>query len=185
VATLACGEWCDDGNLVVGDGCGPDCERELIPGGGGSGTDCLLEWMVVNPNNLPRYDKRGRISRTQVCRDNDPTCDFDGGVPGSCTFHFAACANVADPDLDRCYVEGLASAEVLKPTERQAVVSSAQARMRAQLQLAAQRLLALPAGTCSPWLELTVPLVSVSPRVRTTTALGRRDTDRLTFICTP
>src|SRR5262249_12414051 len=55
-------------------------EELPIPGKGRSETECLAESVIPNPNNAPPTDKRGILNIVQTCRDNDPTCDADGGV---------------------------------------------------------------------------------------------------------
>ena len=87
----------DDANQVTGDGCSGSCQVEHIRGGGKLATDCWAAWRIDNPSNTPRYDKHGFINPRQACTDNDPACDFDGGVVGSCTFHLAVCANNSVP----------------------------------------------------------------------------------------
>ena len=88
-----CGESCDDGNSVAGDGCDAHCVAERALGGGSPGPDCFAEWASSNTANDPRVDRRGFIANKQSCVDNDPRCDFDGGLPGTCTFHVAVCVN--------------------------------------------------------------------------------------------
>jgi predicted AlkP superfamily pyrophosphatase or phosphodiesterase len=71
---------------------------DLIPGGGSRTKDCQAEYLVMNPNNTPRFDRRGLPRRTQTCRDGDPTCDTDG-VAGQCTLQVGLCLVNADPRL--------------------------------------------------------------------------------------
>ncbi len=185
VENRRCGEQCDDGNRVNGDGCSDTCEPELIPGGGPASTDCVTEWIVANPNNAPRYDSSGRFSRKQTCRDNDPTCDFDGGVAGSCTFHLSLCVAVNDSQLPRCSPAALKSYAVLKPSPRQASASAAAARTRGQIDATVDAMAAQPFGTCSAPMEVTVPLGKQIVRTRATTVARKRDIDTLVFKCTP
>jgi YVTN family beta-propeller protein/cysteine-rich repeat protein len=108
---LETGEQCDDGNVNGNDGCAANCRYELIPGNGvGAATTnaraCLLEFSVVNPNNVPRLDRNGRLNSTQTCRDNDPTCDFDP-TSHTCEFHVAVCVNNLDPQLSSCSPQGV------------------------------------------------------------------------------
>ena len=95
----ACGQSCDDANAISGDGCGADCVAERAYGGGKPQFDCAIEWQIDNPSNVPRYDDDS-INPVQTCVDDDPACDFDGGVPGGCTFHVAACAG--NTNIDGC-----------------------------------------------------------------------------------
>jgi cysteine-rich repeat protein len=102
-------EQCDDGNLTNGDGCSSTCTYELIPGNSVASTDnvaCLLEWAIVNPGNLPRLDRRGRLNSTQSCKNGDPTCDL-GSDPAACEFHVAVCVNNVDPQLPLCVPQGI------------------------------------------------------------------------------
>ncbi|MBI1818209.1 MAG: DUF4215 domain-containing protein [Deltaproteobacteria bacterium] len=107
--TLVPGEQCDDGNAVSGDGCAANCRYELIPGNVAASTDkraCQLEWTVVNPNNTPRLDRRGRLNNTQTCHNGDATCDL-GGDPLACEFRVAVCVNNLDPQLSSCTPQGV------------------------------------------------------------------------------
>src|SRR5262249_24904053 len=130
IAVPECGEQCDDGNAVVGDGCTSACRVEPIYGGGSSTTDCFSEWVVDNPSNLPLLDAHGAFSVNQRCVDDDPICDFDGGTPGSCTFHARVCAN--NTTLVGCRPEDrLASWTLVKPSAQDATHSAAAASVRA------------------------------------------------------
>lgn len=71
---------------------------DLIPGGGSRTRDCQTEYLVVNPNNTPRLDRRGLPRRVQTCRDGDQTCDADA-VAGQCTFQVGLCLATADPRI--------------------------------------------------------------------------------------
>src|SRR6185503_9066091 len=74
----------------------------LVAGGGAPRTDCRAEWMVMNPNNTPFLDRRGRVSSTQVCEDGDPTCDADRTADGTCSVRVGACLDQADPTVPQC-----------------------------------------------------------------------------------
>jgi cysteine-rich repeat protein len=187
-------EECDDGNTEDGDGCSATCRLELIPGRGSRRTDCLTEWMVVNPHNTPLHARNGRIPAKQTCRDNDPACDFDGGVPNSCTFHVALCVNITDDTLPRCKPKPLVSYEIMRPSSRQAMASVQKASLRTTIDDTAGSMLAAPDGTCSLMMNVTVPLTigrtglrkhAETVRTRVTAVDGARDTDTLKFICTP
>ncbi|MBI1818052.1 MAG: DUF4215 domain-containing protein [Deltaproteobacteria bacterium] len=108
---LRLGEQCDDGNANGNDGCAANCRYELIPGNGvGAKTTnaraCLLEFSVVNPNNVPRLDRNGRLNSTQTCRNGDATCDL-GSDPLACEFRVAVCVNNLDPQLSSCTPQGV------------------------------------------------------------------------------
>ena len=100
IAEAGCNESCDDANQTSADGCSAECIAERIPGGGKPATDCYAEWSVRNVGNVPYLDKQGAISGQQACTDDDPSCDLDGGVPGSCTFSVRVCGN--NTDLPAC-----------------------------------------------------------------------------------
>ena len=126
----SCGESCDDGNAVAGDGCTAQCVAERAVGGGSPGTDCLSEWSISNTANVPRFDGRGFISNKQLCVDNDPRCDFDGGVPGTCTFHVAVCVN--NTNVGACRpLNRLAEWRLVRPSASQAAHDPTKAAQRA------------------------------------------------------
>lgn len=193
VLVPGCSEQCDDGNAVAGDGCAPTCTLERIPGGGAPASDCLGEWMVPNPTNVPPFDKRGRPPRTQRCVDDDPACDFDGGVPGSCTFHVAVCAR--NTDVSGCVPAPLAGWELVKPSAQQAVRRSALAAIRAAFTSVSATLVGAAADdSCTPPLTVPVPLRGTAPQWRigkatvaavATASGGRRDKDSLRLVCVP
>ncbi len=190
VVNGACGEQCDDGNRVPGDGCSSACQLELIPGGGPGSTDCLTEWVVANPHNSPLYDRRGRFSAKQICRDNDPACDFDGGVAGSCTFHVALCVNITDVDLPRCTPAALSRCDVMRPSAKEAARSGAAADLRARFAATMQTMMAESYSECSPTMDVTVPVAGFRPgrrtlKTRAVATTHKRDIDTLKFICTP
>ena len=130
VAEAGCGETCDDGNLASRDGCSATCVAERIPGGGTAATDCYAEWSVRNVGNVPYLDKHGAISSVQVCTDNDPGCDGDGGTPGSCTFAVRVCGN--DTELAGCVAPlRLRSWELRSPSASKAAHDPNAAAIRA------------------------------------------------------
>ncbi len=190
-----CGQSCDDGNVIDRDGCSATCELERIPGDGTPTTDCYAEWSVNNPANEPYLDKRGAVSGTQVCVDDDPRCDFDGGVPGSCTFHIAVCAN--NTDLPRCEPgTRLASWSITTPSATKATRDPAAAALRAALAGAVLPAIVGPsaANVCSPMAPVTIPLRGgsggfgarkVTLKTRATLYDGAKDGDTLRLICLP
>jgi uncharacterized delta-60 repeat protein len=171
-----------------------DLASELIPGGGLASADCLAEWRVSNPFNAPLYDRMGRLSSRQICADNDPRCDFDGGLVGSCTFRLSLCANVTDPTLSRCSARPLASARVLLPTSGQASRSPVAAANRVALLQATDAILSTLAGECTTSIDIVVPLrvsaVGFRPSrtlfmTRVSPVSGAGDLDLLMLGCTP
>jgi len=202
VAGLACGDGilvpgcadqCDDGNAVVGDGCAPQCTYERVPGGGSAKTDCFAEWIVPNPTNVPLLDGRGRMQRTQRCVDDDPACDFDGGTPGSCTFHVQVCAN--NTDVPGCAPPAaLAAFALAKPSISAAAKKPALAAVRAAFAGIPAALVGTPAADlCAPTVPVVVPLRGSAPSYGkgtlalgiVATAAGVRDKDTLKLICLP
>jgi len=195
VTVPACGEECDDGNAAMLDGCTPACRLERIPGGGSPKTDCLAEWVIDNSTTVPPYDKKGAINPKQTCVDGDAHCDFDGGTPGSCTFHVRVCGNdtnVADcPAPDR-----LASWVVERPSALQATKKPWMAAIRTSLADAVPGAIVGPgdADLCSAEIAITVPLRGdplrfkpdrVKLQTRADDYEGRRDKDKLSLECRP
>ena len=191
---LAGCEQCDDTNTINGDGCSDTCTIERVYGGGPLATDCFAEWRVDNAANQPREAKTGGINRLQRCVDNDARCDFDGGVPGGCTFHVAVCAN--NTNVEACPApDRLLRWELRKPSAKLAITRPALAAVRAAFD-------AVPAvivgpGTpevCSADVAVTVPLRGAAdayhPGKLGLAGLaelydGRTDKDTLKLICLP
>ena len=194
VAPKGCGEQCDDGNGIAGDGCAANCSLERAPGGGSPTTDCWAAWRLENPNNVPLYDKRGFISGKQRCRDNDSACDFDGGVPGACTFHVGVCVNNSAPS--GCLPARLQSWIIRSPSEKQALGEPELAAARVALSDAV-----VPnvvgsgdADDCSPAAAVVVPLRGgpgayrsgkLTLKTAATLYSGAIDKDSLTLRCDP
>jgi cysteine-rich repeat protein len=191
-STPGCGEACDDGNLVAGDGC-DQCTLERVPGGGSKSNDCLIEWIVNNPTNEPLLDARGDFSTNQRCVDDDPRCDLDGGIPGSCTFGIAVCANNTDiPDCQRSF--RLQSWELLKPSASQAAKRPALAAIRAAFLTTVPGAVVGPseANVCSAFALVPVTLKGepgafgpgkIVIKARTSDYDGRKDVDTLKLRC--
>jgi cysteine-rich repeat protein len=154
-----CGEQCDDGNNGIGDGCTGQCLVEPIYGGGSATTDCFVEWSVNNPTNVPLLDPKGQFPNKQRCVDNDPLCDFDGGVAGSCTFRLRVCANNFNL-LGRCAREPrLASWTLVKPSVKSALKDPAAANVRAAFDGVAGVIVGpTTLGICTDELSVPVPL---------------------------
>jgi cysteine-rich repeat protein len=191
---LACGEACDDGNAIAGDGCTPACKMERIPGGGPGTTDCYAAWKIDNPSNEPRFDKRG-INAKQTCRDNDPACDFDGGLVGSCTFHLAVCVN--NTAASACEAARLQSWAIASPSAKVALARPSLGAVRAALEAAVVPTVVGSGdpNACSPNADVVVPLRPTSSggfkanklklKSRATVYSGAVDTDGLQLRCEP
>lgn len=205
---LDLGEQCDDGNLTGGDGCASSCLYELIPGNA-KGTSkfvaagCVMEWSVVNPGNAPAFDRYGRRSAVQTCRDNDPTCDQElDPTARACAMRVVVCLNNVDPALATCAAEGVADGiRIQSPTlRRDPVNATALAVALTNLRDAGSGNtgFGLPVaptarGLCSEPFTLRVPLGrsataagKLRVRVSATSLDGsRQDRDAMTFVCTP
>jgi cysteine-rich repeat protein len=187
-------EQCDDGNQVVGDGCDPSCTIEPIFGGGSASTDCTAGWTVDNPTNVPLLDTKGQFRNVQTCKDNDPRCDFDGGVAGGCVFRVQACANLTS------------SAQCTPATRLRdwslAVPSATSAARHPNLAAVRTALASVPGAivgpsarnVCSAWLEVPVPLrrkggipaaAKLTLKSVADTYDGVRDSDKVKLICVP
>ena len=101
--------------LLLAAGTHAQCLAPLVIGGELRASDCQLEMHVVNPNNEPFFDLRGRVNNRQTCRDGDPTCDADGATDGTCTFQLASCFNCTDPLLPECVPIPAASYAIARP----------------------------------------------------------------------
>lgn len=190
-----CGEACDDGNAVGGDGCTAECAFERIPGGGARSIDCLTEWVVSNPGNVPLVDKRGDFNAKQRCTDDDPACDFDGGVPGGCTFRVRACG-VNTNLRPTCFPSRLATLTLERPSESQAAKAPALAAVRAAFAAGIPGQIVGPdtRDLCSDPVDVRVPL-RVAPgafrpgklvfQTRAETYGGPPDKDKLLLTCVP
>jgi cysteine-rich repeat protein len=194
VPVPACGEQCDDANAVAGDGCTTACQVEPIYGGGSSLTDCFSEWVVNNPSNTPLLDGRGNFSGSQSCVDDDPSCDFDGGVPGSCTFHLRVCIN--NTTLSTCGPETrLSSWTLVKPSAKVAAHDAAAASARAAFAgIAGVVVGPTDRDLCTDDLAVPVPLRGAPGKYRpgklqlksaATGYSGLVDTDKLRLTCVP
>ena len=194
ILVAGCADQCDDGNAIAGDGCAPTCTIERVPGGGPAKTDCYAEWVVNNPTNVPLTDRHGHVTANQRCVDDDPRCDFDGGVPGRCTFRIAVCAD--DTDVAGCTPPAeLASWELTKPSVTQAARHPELAAIRAAFAGVATALVGAPArDLCSDVIEVVVPVRGeaapfrpgkVTLKSAASTAAGARDKDVLKLACLP
>lgn len=184
------GEVCDDGNAATGDGCNSVCRFEMIPGGGRE-ADCFAEWVIVNPDAVPLYDRNGRHGTKQTCTDGNAACDADGTADGDCEFRVTVCTAVTDTELG-CSDPGLQLAEVSQPSERDALESSEAAAIRTQLGVL-QTLITEGPDACSEEMPMRVALRSGTAgsrpgklRIRTEVGVtGTVDKDSLTLTCRP
>jgi hypothetical protein len=149
---------------------------------------------VNNPGNVPRFDRRGARSATQSCLDGDPTCDFDGGVAGSCTFAVRVCINNAD--LAPCLADGrLASWSLDRPSAAQAAGRPHLAAVRAAFSAVPGAILGpLTPDLCTDSLAVPVPLRAAASgfktgkldlKTRVTRYDGSSDKDKLRLTCVP
>jgi cysteine-rich repeat protein len=194
IAFPSCGELCDDGNAMDGDGCSA-CMPERVPGGGAAKSDCYAEWSVDNTANLPRYDKHGAINASQTCVDDDPRCDFDGGVPGSCTFAVDVCVN--NTNLPACDPEfRVLQWELRKPSASKALSDPLAAAVRNAFAAVVPGAVVGPDARdlCSPHVMVTLPpkgtVARPKPRkltlvTRTSLYSGATDADKLRLVCLP
>jgi YVTN family beta-propeller protein/cysteine-rich repeat protein len=192
--SVTVGEQCDDGNASADDGCDDSCGLELFPGGGSTATDCYVEWAVGNATNDPAYDKTGRHPRKQRCIDGDPGCDRDGTVDGSCTLELHVCANVTDAALAVCTPVALASSEIKRPSESEALRSPEADAARSALGILDTLIGGGPLA-CSETISVVVPrrpspsgaLKRGRMTIKTvaTATSGARDTDAISLVCGP
>ena len=191
----ACGQSCDDGNLVDRDGCSATCALERIPGGGSPSTECYTEWVVDDPVNEPYLDADGAVSGTQRCVDDDPSCDFDGGVPGACTFHVARLRQQHRSRALRAR-HPPRELEHPAPSATKAARDPAAAAVRDALTGVVLPSIVGPSApdVCSPTADVTVPLRAVASgyatrkltlKTRATLYDGAKDGDKLRLICLP
>jgi cysteine-rich repeat protein len=192
IAIPACGETCDDNNMTAGDGCANDCTLERAPGGGPPKTDCFTEWSIENSANVPLYDKNGDTNRKQVCTDNDADCDFDGGVPGSCTFHVRVCAN--NTERPACTPgTRLSTWDLRAPSAARAAGDQVAAAQRDALLATVPGSILGPTDRdlCSPFAAVVVPLRpngkkgKLSLKTDATAYTSTHDVDKLSFTCLP
>jgi subtilisin family serine protease len=146
--------------------------------GGGSGKrDCLVEWNVPPTMVTTRQPTTGA-----VCHDNDPTCDADQ-TPGSCAFTVSACFNVPDRRLPDCATNApIVAYQRVQPREGDAVDAANAAALEAVL----PPLPVAETNQCSGQFSFVVPVGEARwIRFSARAADGRRDNDRLRFVCVP
>ena len=190
----SCGQPCDDANATAGDGCTAQCTLEPVPGGGSRRSDCRAVWIVDNPSNDPLTDKRGQFRSKQRCVDDDPRCDFDGGTPGTCTFHVRVCANASG--MAECSGGArIASWMLERPSAKQAATSPVLAAMRASFYPVPGVILGPTASdVCTEWLPVALALRGapggytsgkITLKSRTKPYDGDEDKDKLQLECAP
>jgi cysteine-rich repeat protein len=186
---VQCGEQCDEGaaNGSTGNRCSSAC-AELppalrVPGGGSRRLDCGLEFSAeIDPSTVPVA--RNGVPKPQLtCIDGSPTCDADA-TPGTCRIRLWACAGGGDPRIE-CSPSAIGARAILSPP-----ASATGSLLRARLGLVqALSALPLPAGpgeTCTPRIDLDVPVggrgLVIRSRVHRSDDL-RVDTDSLKLRC--
>jgi hypothetical protein len=149
------------------------------------GNDCLIGYQGIIESDVTVAGKKQSVT----CMDCDPACDKDGAAEanGSCTFEVGACIN--QPGVENCTPpEGLSSAKA------KAKVAGVKGGIDIELpQL-------LEGSACGALLEMNVPLkkngtkdgkgkVTLKAQVKKDKDAGilkkRKDTDKLTYVCTP
>ena len=159
-----------------------------VPGGGKKTTDCGAEWVVENPHN-----PKGRTRSVQVCRQGDPSCDFDSDT-GQCSFLVRVCLSNTDANLPVCTPGQIATYELRQPTpgSRNAETLLTAIAALAPSSRGGKRLSQVsfspPAAAtdqCTAGLPLVVPLRRMlAVKARATSPVGLRDTDKLKLKCT-
>jgi hypothetical protein len=142
-----------------------DCPPACMPGGGPAATDCFVAW-------------GGIAAPAATCMDGAP-CDVDGVADGTCTFAVQACVNVAG--MAGCAAGALAAPPTVKGKDANAAVLRT---ALAALDPAAPG--CMPATLSVP---LKVSLAGLKPgkskMTVTASSGGKRDRDRLRFVCQP
>ena len=216
-----CSEFCCDrdantwtvasksfGQYVVGPPVGM-----LIPGTGPPTSDCIIEWDVVDPQELRPATSRGLPRPKRSCTDGDHRCDVDGEADGVCTFLLRACVNADDPRLRTPRGEAACSPTSIARISLRSPRLSDRKPWRAAIAVAIQDILAdlgpstvsgsfrpqidysptLSSMACTPMIEVPIPLngakrVSLGLAVKAETPTGGRagrDADRLLLRCFP
>jgi len=146
---------------MSGDGCDGSCRIEKIHSRGSKLARCFAQWSVANPTNYPGRDRRGELERKHECIDNDPLCDYDGGIKGSCTFHVRLCANYSEPaqqgSPQPCVSTPIDAWKIKRPSLTNAK-KPLDARNRAAVLSAAAVLDSTQPDVCSDEVALEVPL---------------------------
>jgi cysteine-rich repeat protein len=200
-------ETCDDGNTTANDGCST-CAADMYHfGGNGEGWDqCMMRWVVEAPYvsfNQANVTEQAN-GFTVTCRDNvSGSCDQDT-TANQCTFEVFYCTNVSPVQVGACSYSDVDLLEILPATTldttaKNAVLDSFEDTFRrigsasTINRVSATSLDPVPAVTkprmCGKLLvSFPRPTTTTTNRVlalRVTDSGGRRDTDQITFVCTP
>jgi hypothetical protein len=142
------------------------CPPSCMGGGGPPTSDCFLAY-------------GGASAPTITCMDGDPACDLDGTIDGTCTFGLTACTNET---VGACTATPLDA-----PPTAIAKGTGAEAFIAALAQLST----ATPACTEPGLVKLTIANspsklkpAKVTLKV-TAVAGGKKDKDKLRFVCNP
>lgn len=142
------------------------CPPSCIGGGGPATSDCFLSY-------------GGASAPAITCTDGDPSCDLDATIDGTCTFGLTACTNET---IGACTATPLDA-----PPTAIAKGTGAEAFVAALAQLST----ATPACTDPGLVKLTIANspsklkpAKVSLKV-TAVAGGKKDKDKLRFVCNP
>ena len=170
------------------------------PGAGPARTDCRAEWRLINPN-APAPTAQSRSKALQFCQDGDTSCDADGVANGSCTFRVAVCFNRPDPNVPTCAATGTVvgydvrtpmptAPNVLDAANGQALIAALTTLDASPANAKGNKLnfaSAITTQECSPFAQLTVPVLKTKTfRGTVRTAAGRdKDPDKLRLRCDP
>jgi kumamolisin len=176
-----------------------------VPGGGAKATDCNIEWRVYP---VPPYNRMQIPINALTCTDGDPSCDFDGAINHSCTFHVGMCLNNNDPRLVRCSPLDIDTFEVKRPSPGSTKPADMATVATLENQGVAFGLTVVRGGTvvssghtnstadqCSGPLDIVVPLRAlrtgnyrtgrVMSSIQTISSDAQRDSDKLRLQCKP
>jgi kumamolisin len=166
----------------------------VVPALGPKKKACSVAWLVDRTNLAL---KRDVPSRTQRCRDGDPTCDEDGVADGRCTVSVALCLNVFDfrssrlspRRVPRCEPGSVRRVQLQGGGRHASLAADDEAELRAAI----GALPALPTtlrGACTASVQVGVPAASalsrgrVNLRARTQGSLGSTSA-RVALLCDP
>src|SRR6185369_10385712 len=147
-----------------------------IPGGGSKLSDCHQEFALWMGPNVS-VDKHQIPKTTQVCVDNDPTCDLDPTV-GTCKMRAWSCLGGLDSRL-ACAASAVSSVDVVVPKST-AVGDAANLRAAALSRLGAISMPAGPGEICTRHIDVVVPLKTTATlKLATFDAQNKKDADTL------
>ncbi|MEK7630504.1 MAG: 6-bladed beta-propeller [Patescibacteria group bacterium] len=186
----------DKGDIDVLKGllsCGSASDKSLVMGGGSAKTDCFGEFSLAGELLL---DSRKCVPKSkQPCTDG-AACDLDGAADGACTFNTRLIFNHQDLRLPACVSPGIASYELLKPSEKDSEKNADDAMNRMGLLDALAGVGALPfiGSLYTSDVDLRVRLkssrngpkkASRAFKLRTVGIDGQKDTDTIVLVCLP